>query len=285
MRVLVADDQAAVRSALRRLLKEEPEFSVVDEAVKVEDLLAQVRVAQPDLVLLDWELPGLFVASFSGTRSCGAVEQTRRCLLEALHALHFHPKVIALSGRPGVRQAALDAGADAFVSKGEPPERLLAALRAISKEVDMYRTLLVPLDGSKRAEAILPHAKELAQRTEAQVLFLRVVAPAPIVPGAEANHPTWDPLVLERPTREAEDYLTALKGEFCERGIKAQICIAHGDVVEMIISIAERENVDLIAMASHGRSGLARAFYGSVAAGVLQQVDRPLLIIRSRNHK
>lgn len=284
MRVLVADDQAAVRCALRRLLKEEPEFSVVDEAVRVEDLLAQVRVTRPDLVLLDWELPGLFVVSFSGTKSCGAVEQTRRCLLDALHAFHFRPKVIVLSGRPEVCQAALDAGADAFVSKGDPPERLLAALHTVSKEVDMYRTLLVPLDGSKRAEAILPHVEELAQRTEAKVILLRVVEPAPIVLWAEKNHPALDPLKLERTTREAEDYLAALQGEFREKGIKAWKYIAHGAVVETIIGIAERENADLIAMASHGRSGLARVFYGSVAAGVLQRVDRPLLIIRSRNH-
>ena len=55
-------------------------------------------------------------------------------------------------------------------------------------------------------------------------------------------------------------------------------------VVKAIIDAAERENADLVAMASHGRSGLSRAFYGSVAAGVLQRIDRPLLLIRSRNN-
>jgi len=54
-------------------------------------------------------------------------------------------------------------------------------------------------------------------------------------------------------------------------------------VVEGIINMAAREGVDLIALASHGRSGLSRVFYGSVAAGLLHRVDRPLLIIRSRN--
>jgi nucleotide-binding universal stress UspA family protein len=53
-------------------------------------------------------------------------------------------------------------------------------------------------------------------------------------------------------------------------------------VVEAILKAAEQENVDLIAMSSHGRSGLSRVFYGSVAAGLLQRIDRPLLIIRSR---
>jgi DNA-binding NarL/FixJ family response regulator len=131
MRVLVADDQAAVRSALRWLLNEEPGISVVGEAIRVEDLLAQAGDIQPDLVLLDWELPGLLAASLSNSASPSTVGQAGCRLLNVLHALHSHPKVIALSGRPDVRQEALDAGADAFVSKGDPPERLLATLRAI----------------------------------------------------------------------------------------------------------------------------------------------------------
>jgi nucleotide-binding universal stress UspA family protein len=58
-----------------------------------------------------------------------------------------------------------------------------------------------------------------------------------------------------------------------------------GPVVSTILCVAQREAVDLIAMASHGRSGLSRAFYGSVAAGVLNQVDRPMLLIRARSEE
>ena len=58
--------------------------------------------------------------------------------------------------------------------------------------------------------------------------------------------------------------------------------VAYGPAVERIIHIAEKENADLIAMTSHGGGGLTRVFYGSVAAGVLNRVDRPLLVIRSR---
>jgi nucleotide-binding universal stress UspA family protein len=54
-------------------------------------------------------------------------------------------------------------------------------------------------------------------------------------------------------------------------------------MVDKILAIAQRENVDMIAIASHGRSGLSRVFYGSVTAGVLQKIDRPILVIRSRN--
>ena len=65
-------------------------------------------------------------------------------------------------------------------------------------------------------------------------------------------------------------------------GIEARIRVEHGSVVDAIINAAEREGANLIAMASHGRTGLARAFYGGVAAGVLHRVDRPLLLVRSR---
>jgi DNA-binding NarL/FixJ family response regulator len=112
MRVLLADDQSKVRSALRLVLEQQPGVSILGEAVDTTGLLDWVKAACPDLVLLDWELPGLESDS----------------LLPTLRELCPGLKVIALSGRPEARRAALDAGVDAFVSKGDPPERLLAAV-------------------------------------------------------------------------------------------------------------------------------------------------------------
>ncbi len=111
-------------------------MNVVGEVVRAEKLLVQAEGAQPDLVLLDWELPGLLAVNLPNSTSIRTVEQARCHLLDALHALHPRPKVIALSGRPEVRQTAMDAGADAFVSKGDPPERLLAVLHAIKVACD-----------------------------------------------------------------------------------------------------------------------------------------------------
>jgi DNA-binding NarL/FixJ family response regulator len=112
MRVLLADDQSKVRAALRLLLQEELGLSVIGEAIEAEDLLAQVEAMQPDLVLLDWELPGLRTDDH----------------LPALRRLCPRLKIIVLSGQPEARRAALAAGTDAFVSKGEPPERLLSVV-------------------------------------------------------------------------------------------------------------------------------------------------------------
>ena len=145
----------------------------------------------------------------------------------------------------------------------------------------MYNTILVPLDGSKRAEAILPHAEALAQLHGAKVVFLEVVEPPPLAMGSETAFFENFQEELEQRTKQAGVYLASLKGEFREKGIEARVRVAHGPVVEAIINAAEREKADLIVLVSHGRSGLSRVFYGSVAAGILQRADRPLLLIRS----
>jgi DNA-binding NarL/FixJ family response regulator len=114
LRVLIADDEPRVRSALRLLLRQHPGIAVAGEADNVELALELATRQRPDLVLLDWELSGR-----NGTIA-----------LKRLRALRQGMVVIALSGRPEARRAALDAGVDAFVSKGDPPEQLLSMLQA-----------------------------------------------------------------------------------------------------------------------------------------------------------
>jgi len=109
MRILVADDRAQVRSALHLLLDSEPGMTVIEDIADADELFERVRKTCPDLVLIDWELPGLESSS----------------LISALRSICPHLSVIALSGIPEAREAALAAHVDAFVSKGDPPERLL----------------------------------------------------------------------------------------------------------------------------------------------------------------
>jgi nucleotide-binding universal stress UspA family protein len=147
----------------------------------------------------------------------------------------------------------------------------------------MYNIILTPLDGSKRSEAILPHVEEMARKFNSKVFLLRVEEP-PLTLG-------FDEVVdLSRCHEEfnqrrgrAESYLTARQKEFHKKGIEAETRITFGSVVKEIINTATDIQADIIAMASHGITGLTRTFYGSVAAGVLQRVDRPLFLIRSRD--
>jgi DNA-binding NarL/FixJ family response regulator len=117
MRILIADGQSKVRFALRMLLERQPGWEVVGEAARAQELLARLEATAPDLVLLGWGLPGL------------AADGSLPSLREMCPDL----SVIALSGRPEARRAALEAGADAFVSKTDPPERLLAAINGCER--------------------------------------------------------------------------------------------------------------------------------------------------------
>ena len=120
MRVMVADDQPDVRSALRLLLEQALSLDVAAEARDASTLLSHLESASPDLLLLDWELPG--------------AEPT--ALVAQLHARLPNLLVLVLSGRPETRQAATVAGAAGFIDKCEPAEVLVAAVRRLVPPAD-----------------------------------------------------------------------------------------------------------------------------------------------------
>ena len=115
MRVLLADHHTWIRWALRTVIREEPGLTVVGEVSKTEDLLSQAQALRPEVILLEWELPG----------------QPADELLSVLRALVLQSRVIVLSQRAESEEAALAAGADAFISKATPPEQLLTTLRRL----------------------------------------------------------------------------------------------------------------------------------------------------------
>jgi DNA-binding NarL/FixJ family response regulator len=117
-RILVADNDARIRSALQTLLKLENDQILIRESADLSSLAIQVREFKPDLVLLDWGLPGRPAAA----------------LLFALHGLDYHPRVIVIGQRPESESEAVAVGADAFVCKGDPPDRLLDAFRRLVRE-------------------------------------------------------------------------------------------------------------------------------------------------------
>ncbi|MGB5985918.1 MAG: universal stress protein [Desulfobacterales bacterium] len=145
----------------------------------------------------------------------------------------------------------------------------------------MYKKILVPLDGSQRAEAILEHVKPLALGWGARVVLLQVVESSMIM-GYEGMNITIQESELSQLREQVENYLAGMAETLEKAGLSAEAKVILGPVVEGIIETANSENADLVAMASHGRTGLSRVFYGSVAAGVLNRIDRPLLLIRTQ---
>ncbi len=145
----------------------------------------------------------------------------------------------------------------------------------------MYKKILVPLDGSGRAESILPHVIELARCMDSEVILLRVFA----TDFGQVDDYGHDPEFYEAIRVECKEkiraYLIGVQKDQLDGGLKVRVLAEEGPVIDTILNIADREGTDLIAMSSHGRTGLARVFYGSVAAGVLCQANRPLLLIRA----
>lgn len=142
----------------------------------------------------------------------------------------------------------------------------------------MYQRIVVPLDGSKTAESILPFVLEIAGPLDIEVVLLRVVVPIPpsVVEGSR------EVVVEDAEARRAEAarYLDVLAAELRDRGVRVRTVVRRGDPVAEIASAARELDVDLVAMTTHGRSGLGRLLFGSVAEAVLRSTDLPVLMMR-----
>lgn len=149
----------------------------------------------------------------------------------------------------------------------------------------MYQTILVPVDGSKRAEAILSHVENLLICNDAKAVFLKVEEETILLGRDEVIDVEKYQQGYEARIELSNLYLNSLKAKFHEKGINTVTRIAFGPVVKAILNVAAETGADLIALATHGFSGLARVSYGSVAAGVLQAADIPILLIRSCTNK
>ncbi len=138
----------------------------------------------------------------------------------------------------------------------------------------MFRTILVPLDGSKLAEESLDRVRDLARTRRSKVILLRV-AFALVFPGADATN------AQIRVTEEAKGYLGKIQKRLEAEGIKAETAVRYGFPAEEILAHVNRGGIDLVAMSTHGRTGPARMVMGSVAEQVLRHSDVPVLLFRA----
>jgi len=135
----------------------------------------------------------------------------------------------------------------------------------------MYRTILVPVDGSSLAERVLPYARFLMQATRAKMILLHVVETRPFADSEEI----WDDMLAER---GAEAYLTRLSTEL-DGSATVDTAVIIGDPAQEIVNAVKMRGVDLIAMSTHGRSGLGRLIQLSVTDEVMRHASVPILLI------
>ncbi len=133
--------------------------------------------------------------------------------------------------------------------------------------------ILVPLDGSKCAETVIPRVEDLIAGKNRGICLLRVVS-ATTFPGVDPTE------AQVRVVREAEEYLKGLEDDLRAKGLDVDTHVRYGDDVEEILDHAAQKEIDLIAMSTHGRNGIKRFLLGSVAEKVLRHAAKPVLLVR-----
>lgn len=181
--------------------------------------------------------------------------------------------VMATHGRSGIERWVRGSVAERVLRTCEVPLLLCTPSALEPRHDGPFRRILVPLDGSEVADRILPLVEEVARRHGSQVTLLRVEplviteVPSPVLSGS-----LWDPAPLEQSLEPRRQRLAAA-------GVHADARAVYGVVAAKILQAAR--DADLLAMTTHGRTGLARWWFGSVAEQVLRHAPCPLLVLRT----
>lgn len=142
----------------------------------------------------------------------------------------------------------------------------------------MYRRALIPLDGSAVAESIVPFILEIAGPLDMEVVLVRVNRPIPPEVIEGSRHVIVEDAEASRV--DAEEYLAPMAVELRRKGVRVRTQVRRGQPAEEIVQAAREIDADLIAMTTHGRSGLGRLLFGSVAEAVLRESRLPVFLMR-----
>lgn len=183
---------------------------------------------------------------------------------------------MATHGRGGLSRLVLGSVAEAVVRSVRVPVLLIRGQSAWKPWTT--RKILVPLDGSEASEGILPVAQRLAGTRDLTVVLFKVIDPLDLAAMGEASTRP-DELMAHR-AQDAERHLAKVAEPLQETGLRVECVVGFGRAAEAIAALAGRERVDLIVMATHGRSGLSRLLMGSVAAEVLRRAPVPVLLFK-----
>ncbi len=144
----------------------------------------------------------------------------------------------------------------------------------------MYNRILVTLDGSELAEEVIPYAEDIGVKMKSEIVLLRVSPPVHMLEEDGRIVSSVDQ-EMERVAADFNQYLNRIGFRFRSKGLTVRTEVRFGDPAEQIVDYARDNGIDLIAMCTHGRSGVKRWVYGSVADRVLRAASTPILLIRS----
>lgn len=188
--------------------------------------------------------------------------------------------VLCTHGRGGVRGAIFGSVAQQVLQQGKTPVLLTTPSERRAFEC---RRVLVPLDGSETSETALPAATAVAAACAAEIVLVSVVpTPETAPPDRAATRlmPTAAAEVLDLEAVHVREYLQALAERLAAAGVTVLGAVERGDAVRTILQAVQAYRADLIVMATHGRSGLASAWAGSVASRIIGHAAVPILLVR-----
>jgi nucleotide-binding universal stress UspA family protein len=192
--------------------------------------------------------------------------------------------VMSTHGRGGLGRAVIGSVAESVLRTAKMPVLLVRASAAgeptgaAAAPGAGYRRALVPLDGSPFAESVLPLVADLAGSRGMDVVLLRVVEPAPMPVFDEAQKTLAHELVTRR--EDAEAYLAPIAGDLRDRGVRVESRVGRGDAAREITRMTRETGADLIVMCTHGRTGVRRMVFGSVAGAVVHASAVPVLLLK-----
>jgi len=197
--------------------------------------------------------------------------------------------VMATHGRSGIMSWAMGSVAHKILHAVDMPVLLIRAripAPAGGKEGQMLDRVLVPLDGSESGEAALPYVRELAEKLKLELILLQVIAPGQHVHTVGGlSYFLFPEEEVEKTKESAQRYLEGVSRRFAGTRATVRSELRLGDPATEIIKFAAEADARLVAMASHGHSGIERWALGSVTHKVLHSGNRPLLLVRAPKAK
>ena len=191
--------------------------------------------------------------------------------------------IMATHGRSGITRWWMGSVAEKVISEATSPVLLVRSKRpsktGAAGKLHFLHKILAPLDGSDIGESALPYVETLAINSQASVDLLQIVSPPSTVESSLLGGPDWRNFI--KAMHDAgENYLKSINSRLSDNGVKSTYEVVTGDPADKIVEYAEDKRISLIAMSTHGRTGLARWVLGSVADKVLHGARIPILLVR-----